>query len=121
MPKLLRRALAGFAAGAAAGWFAGLLRTPGDAPADSAAGTALRLPQEEFGSPAGSPEAPLAPGEQQPGDPQPIAADVAAPAEPAPPRRRRAAAPDPAKAAAAALRAGRDAAAVRLESPGSGS
>jgi hypothetical protein len=51
----LRRVLLGFAAGAAAGWAAGLLRTPSAAPAGSSAEGATRLPQEEFGgSPNGA-------------------------------------------------------------------
>ena len=45
----LRRVLFGFAAGAAAGWFAGLLRTPATAPLGSSAGRAPSLPQEDFG------------------------------------------------------------------------
>jgi hypothetical protein len=48
----LRRVLLGFAAGAAAGWAAGLLRTPSAAPAGSSGEAATRLPQEEFGEPA---------------------------------------------------------------------
>ncbi|MDQ1713789.1 MAG: hypothetical protein QOE45_3239 [Frankiaceae bacterium] len=49
----LRRVLLGFTLGAAAGWAAGLLRRPADAPAGSSAESAIRLPQEEFGEPAG--------------------------------------------------------------------
>jgi hypothetical protein len=45
----LRRVVLGFAAGAAAGWAVGLLRSPADAPAGSSADAATRLPQEEFG------------------------------------------------------------------------
>lgn len=48
----VRRVLLGFAAGAAAGWVAGLLRTPAHAPAGSSADEATHLPQEEFGTPA---------------------------------------------------------------------
>jgi hypothetical protein len=48
----LRRVLLGFTVGAAAGWAAGLLRTPSAPPAGSSAEGALRLPQEEFGEPA---------------------------------------------------------------------
>jgi hypothetical protein len=51
MPFPLRRVLLGFTVGAAAGWAAGLLRTPSAAPAGSSAEGALRLPQEEFGEP----------------------------------------------------------------------
>ena len=51
MPFPVRRVLAGFAAGAAAGWFAGLLRTPTSPAPDSSAGAAGRLPQREFGTP----------------------------------------------------------------------
>src|SRR5688572_3333360 len=47
----LRRVLLGFAAGAAAGWVAGLLRTPTRAPEGSGADEAMHLPQEEFGTP----------------------------------------------------------------------
>jgi hypothetical protein len=45
----LRRVLLGFTVGAAAGWAAGLLRTPSAPPAGSSAEGATRLPQEEFG------------------------------------------------------------------------
>jgi len=68
MPLPVRRVLAGFAAGAAAGWFAGLLRTPETARADSSAGAALRLPQREFGDPAGAPTTGLAPGGEETDD-----------------------------------------------------
>lgn len=48
----LRRVLFGFAAGAAAGWVASLVRTPKAAPADSSAGAAAAMPVEDFGEPA---------------------------------------------------------------------
>jgi hypothetical protein len=51
----LRRVLLGFTVGAAAGWAAGLLRSPSAPPAGSSAEGALRLPQEDFGEQA-SPE-----------------------------------------------------------------
>ncbi len=69
MPFPVRRVLAGFVAGTAAGWFAGLLRTPKPADvaaegADSSAAGAMRLPQREFGSPAGDPAGPLPAGRE---------------------------------------------------------
>jgi hypothetical protein len=48
----VRRVLLGFTLGAAAGWVAGLLRTPTRPPEGSSADEATRLPQEEFGTPA---------------------------------------------------------------------
>jgi len=45
----LRRILVGFAAGAAAGWAAGLLRRPATAPEGSSADEAIHLPREDFG------------------------------------------------------------------------
>jgi hypothetical protein len=48
----VRRVLLGFAAGATAGWVAGLLRSPAHAPAGSSADEAAHLPQEDFGTPA---------------------------------------------------------------------
>ena len=52
----LRRIVLGFAVGAGAGWVAGLLRRPKDAPAGTSAGSAVRLPQEEFGELPGEEE-----------------------------------------------------------------
>lgn len=133
MPKLLRRVLTGFAAGAAAGWFAGLLRTPEAAPADSSADAALRLPQQEFGDPPGDPAEPVTAGEQEGADlstykpvdaaEPPVATPKPERAEPAAPRstrRRRPATPDPAQAAADALRAGTEAARGKLRKPAGG-
>ena len=48
----LRRVLFGFAAGAAAGWVASLVRTPKAAPAGSSAAAATAMPVEDFGEPA---------------------------------------------------------------------
>ncbi|HVF18755.1 MAG TPA: hypothetical protein VNA14_00745 [Mycobacteriales bacterium] len=64
MPFPVRRVLAGFVAGTTAGWFAGLLRTPARPAPDSSAGSAARLPQREFGDPAGA-DAGLPPGVQE--------------------------------------------------------
>jgi hypothetical protein len=64
MPFPVRRVLAGFAAGAAAGWFAGLLRTPAPTTPDGSAAAAMRLPQREFGSPAGEPAGALPAGRE---------------------------------------------------------
>ncbi len=128
MPFPLRRVLAGFATGAALGWLAGLLRSPGAAPPDSSAGATSRLPQREFGAAPGGAGAPLPPGIQEaPADPAPADPAPAVPAEtptvpepaaaPAPkkPRARRATpVSDPAAAAAKTLRAGRAAATDRL-------
>ena len=75
MPFPLRRVLAGFAFGAAAGWVAGLLRTPDAASPDSSAGAAARLPQREFGSPPDDGDGPLPAGTQQEGDELTVAAD----------------------------------------------
>jgi hypothetical protein len=57
-PRTIRRLLAGFVLGAFAGWVAGLLRSPQDAPAGSSAADAASLPQERFGQPAGDARAP---------------------------------------------------------------
>ena len=137
MPFPLRRVLAGFAVGAAAGWFAGLLRTPGDAPVDSSADAATRLPQREFGALPGLSEPPMPPGTQEEpsatepedlGDPAPKAPEdppppTATPKKARAPRkstagsRRSAAVSDPTDAAAQALRAGHEAATERLVEP----
>lgn len=45
----VRRVAFGFAAGAAVGWLASLLRAPASAPEGSSADEAVRLPQEDFG------------------------------------------------------------------------
>ena len=45
----VRRIVLGFAVGAGAGWVAGLLRRPKDAPAGTGADAAEHMPQEEFG------------------------------------------------------------------------
>ena len=52
----LRRVVLGFAAGAALGWVASLLRSPSDPPEGSGAESAERMPQEEFGEPVNDPE-----------------------------------------------------------------
>jgi hypothetical protein len=51
--RTLRRLLLGFVLGTAAGWLAGLLRTPQHAPAGSSAADAAALPQERFGDAPG--------------------------------------------------------------------
>ena len=63
MPFPVRRVLAGFVAGATAGWFAGLFRTPKSPAPDSSAGSAARLPQREFGAPPA--QSALPPGVQE--------------------------------------------------------
>jgi outer membrane biosynthesis protein TonB len=84
----LRRILLGFAVGAGAGWVASLLRSPKDAPAMSGAGAAVRMPQEEFGEPAGEPAEPE-PAEAEPAldGADEIAQEPTAPVEPEPPRK----------------------------------
>jgi len=47
----VRRIVLGFAIGAGAGWLGGLLRRPKEAPAETSAGAAVRMPVEEFGEP----------------------------------------------------------------------
>ncbi|HVF04454.1 MAG TPA: hypothetical protein VNA20_06425 [Frankiaceae bacterium] len=62
----VRRVLLGLAVGATAGWVAGLLRKPASGPPGSSVDEATRLPQEEFGSPAGEEPTPRPAAEPEP-------------------------------------------------------
>ncbi len=118
----------GFAAGAAAGWAAGLLRRPASAPAGSSADEAIHLPREDFGVAEAAPAEEPAPAVAEHAPPRKATAPSVRPtpgshktaattgdAEPAKPARRRTAkAPDPAEAAAAALCEGHAEVAERL-------
>jgi len=118
----LRRLLLGFAAGAAAGWAAGLLRTPREAPEGTGADAAADMPQEEFGEPAVGPvvEHPPPKKAQAPSITPPPGpgehAGGSGESEPAKPARTRtrAATPNPVATATEELRAGREQATEHL-------
>jgi hypothetical protein len=86
----LRRIAFGFALGAAAGWLAGLLRTPAAPPAGSSADEAMRLPQQDFGDPAGEPAPAETTVEAEYGTADIAQESTAPPAEPKKPARKRA-------------------------------